>query len=75
MAPVGCNKPHEITVVFGLQAVDAYHDGEYSAEALRRLGAIKSYRFATIPELNAFIHGIEEGQGYLDAIAVDDLKP
>lgn len=64
---------HECAVIFGIDAVDAYEDGETSVEALSRLGQVKFYEFNSIPELNAFIRGVEEAQGALDALSVDDL--
>lgn len=65
--------PHEVQVIFGSTAVQAYLDGEHDEETLSMLGRIKTYRFKTVPELNAFIHGVEEARGHANAVAVDDL--
>jgi len=67
-------KPHRVDVIFGLDAVDAYNAGQTSTAALRRCGTVKYYEFTTVFELNAFVLGIEEAQGALDALAVDDLS-
>ena len=67
-------KLHECDVIFGLDAVDAYNTGTTSLEALQRLGTVKHYRFISLRELNAFLLGIEEAQGALDVLAVDDLE-
>lgn len=66
-------KPHECAVIYGTDAVDAYHGGQTSFEALQGLGQVKFYEFATIPELNAFLKGVDAAQGALDALPVDDL--
>lgn len=74
MPPNKPEKPHELAVIFGHLAVHAYLNGERRSDMLRRLGGeIRRYRFETIPELNAFIIGIEEAAGFDDAICVDDL--
>lgn len=67
------SRPHRATVIFGEAAVDAYEHGIADVETLRRLGSVKSYRFKSLPELNAFLFGIEEGNGYLEAMAVESL--
>ncbi|MCG7629059.1 hypothetical protein MHM88_14705 [Epibacterium sp. MM17-32] len=64
---------HEVAVIFGSDAVDAYEEGETSVEALKRLGLVKFYEFDSIPELNAFIMGIEEAQTGMEGLPVDDL--
>jgi len=66
--------PHECAVIYGLPAIEAYHDGETSLEVLKTLGRVKFFDFPSVVELNAFIKGIEEAQGVLDALPVDDLK-
>lgn len=65
---------HDCHVIFGIDAVDAYNDGETSLEMLSHLGVVKHYSFVSVRELNAFLMGIEEAQGALDALAVDDLE-
>lgn len=66
-------KPLEIAVIYGIDAVDAYNYGETRVEELSRLGQVKFFEFQSVAELNAFIHGVEEAQGALDALPVDDL--
>jgi hypothetical protein len=66
-------KLHECAVIYGTDAVDAYNEGQTSLEALKGLGQVKFYNFGTIPELNAFLRGIDAAQGALDALPVDDL--
>lgn len=67
-------KPFEIAVIYGIDAVDAYHEGETRVEVLTSLGQVKFYEFPSIAEMNAFIKGVEVAQGALDALAVDDLS-
>lgn len=64
---------HDCAVIFGVDAVDAYNTGVTSVEELKEKGAVKFYSFPHVDELNAFILGIEEAQGALDALPVDDL--
>lgn len=66
-------KPLEVAVIYGVDAVDAYHDGETDVEVLSHLGQVKFFDFPSVAELNAFIRGVEEAQGALDALPVDDL--
>lgn len=68
-------KPHEIHVILGQAAVEAYQEGELSLLILTHLGAVKIARFATIQEVNAFTDGVEVAAGHLDALPVQDLKP
>lgn len=65
--------PRECAVIYGTDAVDAYNSGETSVEALEGLGQVKFYQFPSVAELNAFIMGVEQAQGALDALPVDDL--
>lgn len=68
-------KPHEVFVILGQAAVEAFEEGEASLLILTHLGAVKSFRFATIEEVNAFTDGIEAVAGFTDALPVEELKP
>lgn len=68
-------KPHEVQVILGRAAVEAFEEGEASLKVLSHLGAVKTFRFATIQELNAFTDGVEAVAGFGNALAVEDLKP
>ncbi|MBN9889732.1 hypothetical protein [Salipiger abyssi] len=67
-------KPHEVSVIYGSEAVAAYHAGTKSIASLRRLGRVRTYHFMTVQEMNAFIFGLEQAMGVDDAHAVDDLR-
>ena len=67
-------RQHEIAVVSGREAVAAYNAGELSVEKLNELGNVRFFEFTSIPEVNAFIKGIDVLQVNLEAQAVDDLK-
>lgn len=62
----------EITVVFGVAATRAYHDGERDEEVLNKIGRIKTFKFTTLEGLNAFLLGVDEATGYLDTHFVED---
>lgn len=62
----------EITVVFGIAATRAYLDGERDFDALNQVGRVKTYKFDTLPEMNAFIQGVDDAVGFLDVYYVED---
>jgi hypothetical protein len=70
-----CLKPHEVSVILGRAAVEAYQEGEASLLVLSHLGAVETVRFRTIQEVNAFCSGVELAAGYEDALPVEDLRP
>lgn len=69
-----CRKSHEVDVILGTRAVNAYLAGEQRAEALRSLGGLQKFKFLSIREMNAFILGVDIGSEATLAIAVDDLE-
>jgi len=66
---------HEVHVVLGRAAVEAFQEGEASLLVLTHLGAVRTFRFSTIQEVNAFTDGVEAVAGFDTALPVEDLKP
>jgi len=66
---------HEVHVILGRAAVEAFREGEASHLVLSHLGAVRTFRFATIQEVNAFTDGVEAAAGFDDALPVEDLRP
>ena len=66
---------HEVNVILGRAAVEAYQEGEASLLVLTHLGAVRTFRFATLQEVNAFTDGVETAAGFEDALPVEELKP
>lgn len=66
-------KPHSAWVIFGVAAIEAYEGGIQDVETLKCLGRVKEYRFHSLPELNAFLHGIQEANGHYEMMAVEKL--
>ncbi|SNT40019.1 hypothetical protein [Antarctobacter heliothermus] len=69
-----CPTPLEVAVILGTKGVDAYYRGEIRIDTLLGLGPVKTFNFLTVPEVNAFIQGVDATQGFLDALATDDLR-
>jgi len=67
--------PHEVYVILGRAAVEAFQEGEASRLVLTHLGAVRTFRFATLKELNAFTDGVEAAAGFDVALPVEELKP
>jgi hypothetical protein len=65
----------EVAVILGRAATRAYLQGETSTEALKDLGVIRTFRFLTQREANAFMFGVDVAADHPTAIAVDDLQP
>ena len=66
---------HEVNVILGRAAVEAYQEGEASLLVLTHLGAVRTFRFASLQEVNAFTDGVETAPGFEDALPVEELKP
>lgn len=62
----------EITVVYGASATQAYEDGERDLALLGSLGRVKTYKFQTVQEMNAFIMGVEDATGFLDSLFIEE---
>lgn len=64
---------HCVTVLFGSDQIRKFHNREIFSEEDICLYT-KYYSFDTEQELNAFILGIEEANGWLDLIYFKDLE-
>lgn len=64
-------KQLKLIVILGKIATMTYADGERDMEVLAALGTIKREKFNTLPEMNAYIQGIEDATGFLDSIIIE----
>jgi len=67
-------KSHQVHVILGRTAVETFNQQEASLLELSRLGVVRTFRFATLQEVNAFTDGIEVATGFDDALPVDGLN-
>ena len=68
---VSCNPTpdrHEITIIFGSDAVRLYEEGSSDAKRLGECGSIETYSFQTQREKQQFLRGVEEALGWQDFI-------
>lgn len=66
--------PHKVDLIFGINAIEAFHENELSEGILREIGALQTFEFDTEIEREAFIEGVKEARGYeyVEIINVDD---
>lgn len=67
-------RQHSCSVLYGRSAVEAYEAGINSISQLKQLGAVRTFTFDNVRELNAFLLGLEEGGRSAKTLAVDDLE-
>ncbi len=64
-------KLHKVVVLYGVNAIEAFVNGEADLCELEKLGATKVFSFGTAEELKAFTLGLEEARGYADVAYCD----
>ena len=68
--------PHEITVLFGSDVICEYKDtGEFPSEAWleENGGVINTKSFKTKEELDAYIEGLNDSDGWVENLVLDDF--
>ena len=74
------SKQHSITIVAGEEAVRMFHgqfNGELTSDNVSKLeeeGAVYDYTFDTKAELDAFILGFDDGNGWSDYTMAENDK-
>ena len=64
-------KQLRVTVILGKMATMAYADGERDLALLAAVGTIKEERFESLPEMNAYIQGIQDATGFLNSLIIE----
>lgn len=62
----------KLTLILGQMATAAYEDGERDLQKLKSLGTIKREEFDSLPEMNAYMKGVEDATGYLTSLIIED---
>lgn len=69
------NLQHDVQVIFGTLACNAYDEGERCIDVLTEIGRVRVFSFGSPEESAAFIRGVEATEGHLHTLTADDLIP
>lgn len=60
-------KSHKVTVIFGTDAVREYSDNSRATiKSLNELGSVVKRSFSTKAELDAYLTGLEDSDGWME---------